>query len=374
MQPQLNFCPSGLKATTAKADMPGAEQQSTRSHLNPPFMTHSLISRLACSAMLWIAAVLLSPALAAAPLAAGFETLRAADGADKPLEVAVWYPTEAVAQMVDLGPFTLHIARGGAIAGRGLPLIVISHGNGGANLSHHDTAVALAQAGYVVAAVAHTGDNFADQSRAVSMVDRPRHISRVIDHMLTVWPGRDRIDATRMGVFGHSSGGFTALAVVGGAADLGRIAPHCQQHPGDYACQLITRQPTAVAAMATAMVAAGRDARVRAAVVVAPALGFTFTHESLAAVSVPIQLWRAEDDVVLPHPWYAEAVRAALPKPLDYREVPNAGHFDFLAPCTPRFAAMAPPLCSSQPGFDRVAFHREFNAAVVDFFKVALKP
>ena len=122
------------------------------------------------------------------------------------------------------------------------------------------------------------------------------------------------------------------------------------------------------------MLVAGRDARVRAAVVVAPALGFTFIQDSLAAVSVPIQLWRAEDDLVLPHPWYAEAVRAALPKPLDYREVPKAGHFDFLAPCTPRFAAMAPPLCSSQPGFDRVAFHREFNAAIVGFFSVALKP
>ena len=377
MQPQLNLYPSGPEATSAIAAiaaMTGPEQPMTRSRLKPRVMTPSFISRLARSAFLWIAAVLLSPVLAAAPLAAGFETLQAADGADKPLEVAVWYPTEAVAQQVDLGPFTLNVARGGAVAGQALPLIVISHGNGGASLSHHDTAVALAQAGYVVAAVAHTGDNYADQSRETSMMDRPRHVSRVIDHMLTKWPGRGRIDATRIGVFGHSSGGFTALAVVGGAADLGRIAPHCQQHPGHYACQLIARRPTATATMGTAVVQAGRDARVRAAVVVAPALGFSFTPESLAAVSVPIQLWRAEDDVVLPHPWYAEAVRAALPKPLDYREVPKAGHFDFLAPCMPRFAVMAPPLCSSQPGFDRVAFHREFNASVVGFFRVALKP
>ena len=89
---------------------------------------------------------------------------------------------------------------------------------------------------------------------------------------------------------------------------------------------------------------------------------------------ITIQLWRAEDDAVLPHPFYAEAVRAALPKPVDYREVPKAGHYDFLAPCTPRFAGMAPPLCNSLPGFDRVAFHREFNAAVVSFFGAALRP
>lgn len=371
MQSRLNVYPSGLDAMRAGR---GLEEQITRSGLEPRSVTRSFISRWACSALLCISTVLLSPVLAAAPLAAGFETVQAADGADKPMEVAIWYPTEAVAQQVDLGPFTLNIARGGAVAGQGLPLIVISHGNGGSSLSHHDTAVALAQAGFVVAAVAHTGDNYADHSRETSMMDRPRHISRVIDHMLTMWPGRDRIDPTRIGVFGHSSGGFTALAVVGGTADLGRIAPHCQQHPGDYACQLIARQPTASAAMATAMVQGNRDVRVRAAVVVAPALGFTFTRASLAAVSVPVQLWRAEDDVVLPHPWYAEAVRAALPKPLDYHEVPKAGHFDFLAPCTPRFAAMAPPLCSSQSGFDRVAFHREFNAAVSDFFRIALKP
>lgn len=338
------------------------------------FMQTHLISRWACSALLCISTALLSPALAAAPLAAGFETLRVSDGTDKPLEVAVWYPTEAVAQPVDLGPFTLDIARGGALAGQRLPLIVISHGNGGATLSHHDTAVALAQAGFVVAAVAHTGDNHADQSRAASMMDRPRHISRVIDHMLSQWSGKDRIDAKRIGVFGHSSGGFTALATVGGIADLGRIAPHCQQRPGDYPCQLMARQPAGTAALVAAVAQPAPDNRVRAAVVVAPALGFTFTQASLVAISVPVQLWRAEEDVVLPHPWYVEPVRAALPQPLDYRVVPKAGHFDFLAPCTQRFAAMAPPLCGSQPGFDRAAFHREFNAAVIGFFSTALKP
>jgi len=332
-------------------------------------MTRSFVPRLACSAVLWVSTCLLSPALAAA----GYERLKAADGSEKPLEVALWYPTDAPAEEVDLGPFTLNIARGGAVAGRGLPLVVMSHGNGGSSLGHHDTAVALAQAGFVVAAVTHTGDNHADQSKEASMMERPRHVSRVIDHLLTMWHDRDRIDANRIGVFGFSSGGFTALTVVGGGADLGRVGPHCKQHPSHYACQVIARRPIEAVAVGAAGVQSSRDARVRAAVVVAPALGFTFTKESLVAVSAPIQLWRAQDDEVLPHPWYAEAVRAELPGSVDYREVPRAGHFDFLAPCTPRFASMAPPLCSSQPGFDRVAFHREFNAAVVRFFEKTLK-
>jgi predicted dienelactone hydrolase len=42
--------------------------------------------------------------------------------------------------------------------------VVISHGNGGDDLTHIDTAMALANAGYVVAALTHTGDNPRDQS------------------------------------------------------------------------------------------------------------------------------------------------------------------------------------------------------------------
>jgi hypothetical protein len=52
--------------------------------------------------------------------------------------------------------------------------------------------------------------------------------------------------------------------------------------------------------------------------------------------------------------------------------VPYAGHFDFLAPCSDAFAKAAPGICRSAPGFDRLAFHREFNVAVIDFSKKTL--
>jgi predicted dienelactone hydrolase len=70
----------------------------------------------------------------------------------------------------------------------------------------------------------------------------------------------------------------------------------------------------------------------------------------------------------LPHPRYAEAVRLALSQVPDYKMVPNAGHFDFLPPCSDTHASIAPAICKSNPGFDRVAFHQTFNSAVIDFF------
>jgi predicted dienelactone hydrolase len=299
----------------------------------------------------------------------GFQEITVPDGADKPLVVGVWYPTNAPASDQRQTAFIQHVAPGAPVAGRKLPLVVMSHGNSGYYDSSYDTAVAMAQAGFVVASVSHTGDTYLDQSRATRMIDRPRHIHVLIDYMLGAWSEHGRIDPGRVGVIGHSSGGFTALVAAGGIPDMSGIAAHCQQHPDYYDCQLAKRSrgsTTFPPALASDWV---HDARIKAAVLEAPALGFTFTPAGLANVRIPIQLWRAEDDEVLPSPLYVEPVRAALPISPEYHVVPGAGHFDFLAPCTPLLAAQAPAICKSAPGFDRQAFHTTLNHQIVAFFR-----
>ena len=301
--------------------------------------------------------------------AAGFQQGVAADPGGKPLAIGIWYPSQTPAKPVSRGPTTMTVAVDAPVNGKALPIIVISHGTGGSYLGHFDTAVALADAGYVVVAMNHTGDNYADQSRSIDIMDRPRQVSRVIDHMLTTWEGHAAIDPQRVGMFGHSAGAFTTLAIIGGVPDFRTIGPMCRQYPGDFACQLLARTQTPVVEPATASVA---DARIKAAVIAAPALGFTFSPSGLKDVKVPVQLWRAEHDALVPHPRYAEAVRLALPDAPDYRVVANAGHFDFLAPCSDALASMAPEICTNPAGFDRAAFHVDFDAEVVKFFEKTL--
>jgi predicted dienelactone hydrolase len=115
------------------------------------------------------------------------------------------------------------------------------------------------------------------------------------------------------------------------------------------------------------------DPRIKAVVSAAPAIGFTFGRAGLREVRQPVQLWRAGDDRVLPHPYYAEAVRQALPTPPESHVVPHAGHYDFLAPCSAKLAKAVPEICTSEPGFDRTAFHADFNRQVVAFFEKTLK-
>jgi predicted dienelactone hydrolase len=318
-------------------------------------------------------AILIALVSLSAPVSAGavgFQSVRAPDPQGQPLQLGIWYPSDAPASPLPMAGFEQTVAPNGAISGRGLPLVMISHGTGGGLGSHYDTALALASAGFVVAAVTHTADNSSDQSGEARIIDRPRQISRALDYILTTWPGRDSLDPARIGIFGFSAGGFTALADVGGRPDFSRVAPHCRDHSDEYVCRVVERHKGE--GFAADPVAPLGDGRFKAAVIAAPALGFTFTAAGLKDVTVPIQLWRAADDRILPNPSSSEAVHEGLSRPHDYVVIPNAGHFDFLAPCSDALAKAAPDICRSAPGFDRTAFHRQLNSAVVEFFKKTL--
>jgi predicted dienelactone hydrolase len=324
-------------------------------------------------ASLFAALALMCFGMAAHAANVAFQQLTIPDGAEAPLTVGVWYPTDAAPTPQPLEAFTQTVAVGGPVAGHGLPLVVMSHGTGGWYGEHYDTALALAHAGFVVAAVSHTGDTYRDHTQALQIWRRPQQLHRLIDYMLTDWVGHATIDAGRVGVFGFSAGGFTALVAAGGTADLTLAPSHCLKVPTAFECSLLGSVTTAdLAHQAPPRSALVHDARIRAAVVAAPALGFEFGREGLKDVRMPIQLWRAEDDHLLPNPDYAQAVRDALPRPPEYHVVPNADHFDFLAPCSAVLVKAAPDICVERPGFDRTAFHGEFDAAVVAFFERTL--
>ncbi|MGO8919271.1 MAG: alpha/beta hydrolase family protein [Stellaceae bacterium] len=322
-----------------------------------------------------IAAVMIALMLLSTPAAAiGFQQGTAPDPDDQPLEIGIWYPSDAPASPQRLGLFEQSVAPNGAIAGARLPLIVFSHGTGGSFEGHYDTALALAGAGFVVVAATHTGDNYRDHSKFGDFASRSRHIARALDYMLSAWPGHDHIDAARIGMFGFSAGGATTLVTIGGTPDLSLVRGFCAAHPEDWGCLEAEKRHLDRAAAAPPGSAWVHDARVKAAVIAAPAIGYAFTREGLAGITVPIQLWRGDKDEILPHPYHTEAVSQALPTKPDYHVVPNAGHFAFLALCSAGLAGVAPDICRDPPGFDRIAFHRDFDAAVVAFFTAHLSP
>ena len=161
---------------------------------------------------------------------------------DRTLLVSIWYPVDR-GQAV--GPFTQYllvldglpiativsdVARlTGPVSAQGpFPLVVFSHGNSGIRFQSYFLGEHLASHGMVVAAPDHAGNTALDlfaPGTPFEAKDRPLDISLVIDRMLEengLPESRyfERIDAGRIGVAGHSFGGFTALAMAAGFEDL----------------------------------------------------------------------------------------------------------------------------------------------------------
>ncbi|HTA65611.1 MAG TPA: hypothetical protein VK753_08905 [Xanthomonadaceae bacterium] len=294
----------------------------------------------------------------------GFAEVVVRDPDDEPLQVGIWYPTDSRTGTSLIGLSMQKVAADGHVVGNGMPLIVMSHGNGGLLSSHSDTALALASAGFVVAAVTHTGDNAEDQGYVGTqrwLIDRQRHIRLVIDYMLDDWSAHAQLDPSRVGMLGSSAGGFTTLVSIGGVPDLAQINAHCKSAP-EFACTLWKRLPLAPVP-ASAWI---HDARIKAAVVAAPGYGFAFEPDGLSHVTAAVQLWNGTEDRNVPYATNEAVVRKLLPTPPEYHAVSGAGHFVFLAPCP---TWLFPLICKDEAGFDRVAFHRDFNRAVITFFQ-----
>lgn len=301
-----------------------------------------------------------------AALAAGIQALRVpSDGSSPALSGAVWYPCALAPTTIKLGPFIVFATKDCPITGTKLPLIVISHGRTGSFLDHRDSAQALADAGFVVAAISHPGDNAQDSSRSNELsvfVERPADIKRLIDYLLGSWSYATIMDSDRLGLFGFSRGGYTGLVLVGAVPRLSPDVGMCGGQSSTI-CEDIRRgkiEPLV------------HDRRVKAMVIADP-LSIFFTKTSFDEVHAPIQIWRSEYGGDRVTPESVVAVADELPGKADVRTVPNSQHFSFLAPCPDDLARSAHDICTDPPGFDREAFHKGFNAQVVDFFRQALR-
>lgn len=314
--------------------------------------------------------------------AAGFRELQIDDPGHRDLTVGLWYPSDAPVPEQPNTEFELPAALNAPIANSNSRansnggLILISHGFGGWYAGHADTAAALADAGFIVAAPSHTGNTWSDMSSTVDqwVLDRPRHISRVIDHLLADDELNRTFNPESIGVYGFSAGGYTALGLIGGVPDFDHAAQHCQDQPEEFVCKegmidLLRSENM----QDLADDAWGADRRIKAAAISAPGLGFTYTRASLASVTADVQLWSGEFDKSVPTKTNAARIAGNLPTPPETHWVEKAGHFAFMiVACRDAFKRDDPveyeEICGDMDGFDRRAFHENMHKDMVRFF------
>jgi len=298
----------------------------------------------------------------------GYKTFTVTDpvGGAK-MDAVAFYPASEATKSTKLGPYTVDAQRNAAMQSGSHPLIVFSHGTRGSSYDDHDIETGLARAGFVVAAVDHAGDNYADSSGLGSdrvLIGRELQMSALIDTVLAEPSLRTGIDATKIGAAGFSAGAYDTLLLGGAQPNFSLKAAYCRAHPDDREfCGWEVR-------VSEPPLHAKGDPRVRAGLALDP-VGLYFDRASLAPVSIPVDLWGARDDTVLLPPWNSQRVNALLPAKHEYHVAPG-DHYVFVSPCSASLSARLPFLCVDASGIDRAAIHKEIVENAVDFFSTAL--
>ncbi len=294
------------------------------------------------------------------------------------MQMMVWYPTLEKVKKIKMRRIEMEVAEDAKVKVGNRSLIAISHGTGGSCLGHRDTACYLALKGYIVVAVTHPQDNYKDNSSAGkrrNWVNRPEHISVAIDTVLNHNEFRNFINKDSIGIIGHSAGGYTALALIGGKANTDSINSHCREHTEDTEfCGRPAIFSTIIGYFSSpnpstnTIIENTRDHRIKAAVLMTP-VGVLFNEElSLSEVHVPIRIYRAEKDKVLLYPFHAEAVRKKLSKNPEYIVVKNAGHYSFISPFPESLKDRVGEVAMDPKGFNRIDFHKKMNGEIAEFF------
>jgi predicted dienelactone hydrolase len=299
--------------------------------------------------------------------------------------VTVFYPSSGHAAMVERGPFRFLLAENGApVRGNGR-LVVLSHGSGGSPWLHAHLAQRLVEAGFTVAVPEHQGDNWHDMSRRglASWKRRPAEVSRAIDALARDPRFDPLLSLDRVGVYGVSAGGHTALTLAGGRWSPSVLLKHCERHLSQdfHTCVGLTSRLRGDLLDGTRKLVAlnllryhlsdrtwysHRDPRIQAAVADVPfAAGFDL--ESLANPPVPLGIVVAGQDAWLTPRFHSRAVLRACAACELVAELPAAGHASLLSPQPPRLTGLAGELLSDPPGFDRSAVPSA-HAAIVGFF------
>jgi predicted dienelactone hydrolase len=203
-------------------------------------------------------------------------------------------------------------------------------------------------------------------------VGRPKQVSRVIDTLLEDGQLGSHIERQRIGMVGHSNGGYTALAVAGATPSTSAVAAHCRQHPDDARFCASGGTATREATRQVDLIPDLLDPRVRSVVLMAPNAA-PFTDDALAKVAVPALVYAAENDDLTRVRYHAERLARALPQ-VECVLVKGAGHFSFVASFPPALKIIAGEAARDPDGFDRGAFHEVMNREIVEFFRRTLRP
>ncbi len=220
------------------------------------------------------------------------------------------------------------------------PVVIISHGLSSQPEAFAKQAEHLASYGYFVAVPQHSGsdvgqtDDFLQGlSRQIFLreefVDRPLDISQTLDELerRNNIQYQGRLDLENVGLFGHSFGGYTVLAVAGATPDFEHLEKDCNINLGNMNTALLLQCRALKIEQKDYNF---RDERIKAVYALNPVNASIFGPEGLAKIKIPTFIGAGNYDPATP--FVFEQVRSfpwltATPRSLFLEE--GQAHIDF---------------------------------------------
>ncbi|MDW8300108.1 MAG: alpha/beta fold hydrolase [Anaerolineae bacterium] len=313
--------------------------------------------------------------------------------------ITIWYPAQRIQgqpqrTIYQYGPLRGEgrAYRDGQVDRRGAPypLIIFSHGLGGARLQSVFYAEHLASHGFVVIAADHPGSAFGDlltgrvERVLESFARRPLEVLSLLEYAVRLNAEdemlRGAIDTETVGVTGHSFGGYTALSAGGAQLNINAVREGCEG--GKLPAQLclyvqseeIVWRTRGLSAAPQGLYPPTTDPRIKAVVALAPSSAPLFGAEGAAALRLPLMIIVGSQDRATPperdsYPIYdaVSSVRKALVV------FENAGHYIFVEQCVPALIALGRFEQCSDLVWDMQRAHDLINHFATAFFLTTLK-
>ncbi|AFZ54466.1 alpha/beta hydrolase [Cyanobacterium aponinum] len=198
-----------------------------------------------------------------------------------------------------------------------IPVIIFSHGLSSRPEDYAEGLNHLASHGFLVAAPQHVGSDviyFKEMFEGLNknvfdeneFINRPKDISFVIDELerRNQSEFQGKLNLTKVGVSGHSFGGYTALAVSGAAIDFDYLQQSCDRlYSGLNVAILLQCQALNLPRQDYQF----QDPRVKAVFAANPVNRFIFGKKGIRQIGIPVLMGSGSDDPATP-PAFEQAV------------------------------------------------------------------
>ena len=244
-----------------------------------------------------------------------------------------------------------------------IPVVVISHGLGSDRQTFAYLAEHLASYGFAVIMPLHIGTDTDELAKimtgqgtpipADNFLYRPTDITHALDAVQAryasdpVWQGR--LNLTKVGLFGQSFGGYTAVASAGADLELTEFAEKCANKDSDFFLNMSLFLQCRAVELPEQNYRL-RDERVQAILAVNPLTSGVFNQETMGAINIPTMMVSGTLDTttpalpeqIIPYTW--------LTTPNKYLLLVRPGtHFTFIGGGEESGAVPVPPQLIGPP-------------------------